>query len=116
MSEQVTPLGVDVRALHPAAEWSDDCNGKQNYDGPVVSISTRYWPGWKSSDGRPSAVAAIVLNGARGDHYPIVEYEVSADTPGEVRAAVEAWVAGQYDALRDLLLTTVAGLPAGSST
>ena len=28
----------------PCAEWTDDCQGKKDYDGPLLSISTRYWP------------------------------------------------------------------------
>jgi hypothetical protein len=26
------------------ARWTDDCQGKKDYDAPIVVISTRYWP------------------------------------------------------------------------
>ena len=31
--------------MQPYAMWTDDCQGKKDYDGNMVSISTRYWPG-----------------------------------------------------------------------
>jgi hypothetical protein len=30
--------------LKVPAKWTDDCQGKKDYDGDIVSISTRYWP------------------------------------------------------------------------
>lgn len=26
------------------AKWTPDCQGKKDYDGQILSISTRYWP------------------------------------------------------------------------
>lgn len=26
------------------ATWTDDAQGKKDYDGPILTISTRYWP------------------------------------------------------------------------
>jgi hypothetical protein len=30
--------------MKPAIVWTDDCQGKKNYDGSILSISCRYWP------------------------------------------------------------------------
>ncbi len=27
-----------------AAKWTNDCQGKKDYDGSIVRITTRYWP------------------------------------------------------------------------
>lgn len=95
--------------MKPCAAWSDDYGGKQDYDGRLLSISTRYWPGFKSRDGRPSAKASIVLNHGEPDQYGFNDYavwrerEFSAETEAEVKAAVEAWVQEQFDEVRSLL-------------
>ena len=37
-----------------AAEWTDDCQGKKDYDGDVLAITTRCWPAsyWSGSCAR----------------------------------------------------------------
>ena len=27
-----------------SAKWTNDCQGKKDYDGPILEVSTRYWP------------------------------------------------------------------------
>ena len=85
--------------FQPTAKWTPDCNGKQDYDGRLLSISTRYWPAWKSSDNRPSANAAIHVDHGIphpeeefADYSVLAEAEFSADTETEVKAQVEEWV------------------------
>lgn len=93
------------------AEWTDDCQGKKDYDAPLVSLSTRYWPrgggfavlsqgrGWEDNDARPnirpSARAKIILH-TRGDDSVIAEQYFEHDTEEAVKAAVEEWAEGQY--------------------
>jgi len=90
-----------------APEWTDDCQGKKDFDGEIVSVSTRYWPRGGSADVydvtprgvavvprdmsvRPSAHSAIVVCGVN-----VVESDFEGDTEAEVKAAVEKWVAEQ---------------------
>ena len=113
MKENVLDMG-------PAARWTPDCQGKWDYDGRLISISTLYWPqggGYHISDGkgdfrpsiemyplvRPSAHSSIHINcgepdenGFNSPYAHLVEKDFEADTQGEVRAAVEQWVAEQY--------------------
>lgn len=97
------------------ARWTDDCQGKKDYDGRLVSISTRYWPRgggfsifntatreWSggSNEIRPHAQSAIVLHrGDPGDAewVDLIEQNFEAETEEEVRAQVEAWAVTQYD-------------------
>ena len=105
--------------MKPYAMWTPDCQGKQSYDGEIISISTRYWPGpggggamtFDPATGafgtlpygkRPSAHSSILLNiGPREEHDGGGDYlvwrdrEFEADTEAEVKALVEAWVAEQ---------------------
>jgi hypothetical protein len=78
--------------LKPCAEWKNDCQGKKDFDGPILSVSTRYWPG----PGRPSATTSIYLNigppGADVDDIIWRQRDFEADTEAEVKAAVESWV------------------------
>lgn len=95
------------------AEWTDDCCGKKDYDGEVLSVSTRYWPRGGSAlmldtarpdlglhhvdDGsRPSAKSSLLLYGD-GDYMTLTEHEFEADTFEEVAALVEAWAQEQMD-------------------
>jgi hypothetical protein len=90
---------MSTNTFQPTAKWTPDCNGKQDFDGPLLTISTRYWPAWKSSDNRPSASAAIVVNHGIphpeeewADYSTLAEADFAADTETEVKAQVEAWV------------------------
>lgn len=102
------------------AEWTDDCQGKRDYDGPVISISSRFYPGAASGKGamcftlegakltesvipygdRPSAVSAVVLNIGDQDCIALKEEKFEADTDAQVFAMVEAWAEQQHDAIR----------------
>jgi hypothetical protein len=89
--------------LIPCALWTPDCQDKQNFDGPILSIWTRYWPGPNSRGAwLPSASAKIVLNlgpreeGDCGGLYRVWrEQKFEADTEAEVKALVEAWARHQ---------------------
>jgi hypothetical protein len=104
-------------------KWTPDCQGKWDYDGDLVRVSTRYWPrggsahiyqgGQFVSDQhsperqhiKPSANSTIYV----GEDFDDVwrEKDFTGETEAEVKAAVEQWVAEQYGALRLLL-----GMPA----
>lgn len=94
------------------AEWKDDCQGKKDFDGAVVVLSTRYWPPPSSGHGstllrrehgavtvetlpygeQASAHAAIALvQGKHGDFLALTDEHFYAPTEAEVKAAVEAW-------------------------
>lgn len=109
--------------IEPCAAWSNDCQGKKDYDGRLLSISTRYWPGPSGGGAmlldmdtgqcgtvaygpKPSAHAAIHINhGAPdepdgyGDYTALCEAEFSGDTEEEVKAKVEAWVKEKANAI-----------------
>lgn len=113
--------------MKPSAAWTDDCQGKKDYDGELLSISTRYWPGsreqadgghWNAiegghfvtrpyrSDGKPHASAKILLmhgDQDMGDYVVWRAQEFVADTPEEVKALVEEWVQARFDEVRQLL-------------
>jgi hypothetical protein len=107
---------MDPAQVQPAARWTSDCGGKQDYDGPLLSISTRYWPAWKSADNRPSAHASIIVKHGLvteddewGDYSTLAEVDVQADAEAEVKAQVEAWV--RTECARILTRLGVASLP-----
>lgn len=102
--------------MNVPAEWTPDCQGKQDFDGQLVTLSTRYWPrgggvavfsraeGWQDNDARPnirpSAHATIYLGSTRNEHYDdavrLCDVRVDAETEAEVKARVEAWAAEQF--------------------
>lgn len=89
-----------VTTPRPDARWTPDVGGKQDYDGPLLDISTRYWPAWKSQSGLPSAVASVLVRHSEG-YTTWREQEFEADTEAQVKVLVEAWAAEQFaDVLR----------------
>lgn len=112
--------------FEPCAAWTPDCQGKWDYDGRLLSISTRYYPGPEGGGAmtfdtatsafgtlpygpRPHAHAAIHLNHGEPDRYGYGDYlvlreaEFDADTEAEVKALVEAWVTAQVNDIARLL-------------
>jgi hypothetical protein len=100
--------------VKPNIEWTPDCSGKWDYDGHIISISTRYWPaggGFHVSNGgvfvdsaeifphiKPSAHARIVLRCAGYDEsLDLIGKEFEAGTEAEVKAQVESWVQEQFE-------------------
>ena len=89
------------------AEWTPDCQGKQDYDADLVSLSTRYWPRgggyaemtadgrWLENEARPSippsATATIYLQ-----DEPLTTGSFDGATEAEVKAKVEAWAREQF--------------------
>ena len=93
-------------------EWTPDCCGKQDFDGPLVQVLTRYWPAGGShmvfdaaepekglrpaNDGsKPHANCAIYV-GYYDESNALAEKDFRADTEAEVKVLVEAWVSEQF--------------------
>ena len=114
---------TDIEKLTPCCKWTDDCQGKKDYDGRLISISTRYWPSGGgfhilrdgdfklSTDPEilPSAHASIHLNhgepddDGHGDYAVLAEKEFEATTQEEVQRQVETWVLQQFRDIAALL-------------
>ena len=90
-------------------EWTDDCQGKKDYDADLVRLSTRYWPHgggfstfdtstgiWADNEARPeakpSATASIMLQ-----EEAVSTADFKAETEAEVKALVEKWAQEQFD-------------------
>lgn len=106
------------------AQWTDDCQGKKDYDGHLVSLSTRYWPrgggflllradgGIEDNDARPevrpSANATVYLGSTEDDYLDdavvLAKQDFEADTQEEVQRQVEEWAAKQYGRIAEALL------------
>ena len=114
-----TPMDPIPDKLTCVAEWDDDCCGKKDYDGPVCSVSTRYWPRGgghfivHATPGReakiegnearpevkPSATSHLLINFQEDDGLGgvLIEKDFEAETFEEVKAQVEAWSQEQMD-------------------
>jgi hypothetical protein len=102
-----------------SARWTCDCCGKQDYDGELVVLSTRYWPrgggylllnhgkieGNESRpDVKPSARSAICINDGDSDDYiELVAKDFEADTEEDVKSQVEAWAQQRFNRIVDVL-------------
>lgn len=100
--------------FEPFAAWTDDCQGKKNYDFPVIGVNTRYWsPGgmivYDATAGRfvdqlttnhtATCSLEIVHRGTDDefpDRYSLIERDFSGDSFEAVKADVEAWAREQY--------------------
>lgn len=120
MSEQNSNSRNDGKPMLPAvlpinAEWRDDCQGKKDYDGEILRISTRYWGSRRRVDGtltKPSAKSSLMLSYRANDELPtydpgytdLVEQEFEAETEAEVKAQVEAWAQQKMNEVVRLLI------------
>lgn len=104
------------------AFWTDDCQGKQSYDGQIVEVRTRYWPrggGFMEfntytrefrenedrSEIKPSAYSEIVLLDREEDHdEALASQDFEDETEEGVKASVEKWVQEQYSRIETLLI------------
>lgn len=98
--------------IEPIAEWTLDCNGKQDYDANLVTLSSRYWPrggGFFTFDtstgilgedrdrpeNKPCASSTIYV---LDEQYAHADFE--GETEEEVKAQVEAWAAAQVESVK----------------
>ena len=105
-----------IGSFIPCAKWTDDCQGKKDFDGRLVSISTRYWPSNYSKDGRRSANASIVINHGEPDQYGFADYltiaeqDFNGETEEEVKRQVERWVNERLQEIAGLLMSHYKGV------
>jgi len=102
------------------AEWTDDCCGKKDYDGDIVSISTRYWPpggGYfvvnnapekvtigEAKDGSlPNARSSLIIRVKDNDYIVLEETNIEGQSLEEVKQKVEEWAQGQYKNIISIL-------------
>lgn len=67
-------------------KWTSDCCGKQDYDGPVLSLETRLWPD-------NTAISSVILGSLEdGPYETLCEASFEGETEAEVKHKVEKWV------------------------
>lgn len=84
--------------------WVSDCQGKQDYDGSLVSVSSRYWPPNYRQDGLHSAESIVYVGKSEA-----VRQEFTDSTEAGVKLKVEAWVAERSLQVRLALSTAFVG-------
>jgi hypothetical protein len=90
--------------IRPPCLWTNDCSGKQNYDGRLLWVSTRYWPDftahcsihlcmapaqWPEPNDPNHEVEALYND----DYVTVADAYFKGDNKAEVQRAVEEWVA-----------------------
>lgn len=105
------------------AEWTDDCQGKKDYDGNILSISSRYWPrgggffaihfqGGRAvqieedsdrPDILPSARSSLLLRYDEDESIELASQDFEAETQEEVQRQVETWAQQQMDRVVEIL-------------
>jgi hypothetical protein len=125
-------LTVDEQPLRHTAVWTDDCQGKKDFDGNAVAISTRYWPGYSTvfdlarpelglhqiPTGGPSATAALVvlhqpvtIQGSYHERLILAEQDFEGPTEADVKRQVEEWVRAQFERMVAVLRREFGGGP-----
>lgn len=80
------------------AKWTDDCQGKKDFDGEVLSISSRFYPPSYSRDGQTfSAMSSLNLYGTDDSYAEVVRGDFKGATEEEVKAKVENWASAQWN-------------------
>ncbi len=115
-------MKMDHSDLELDIEWTDDCQGKKDFDADVLSVSTRYWPRgggftiinppgvpYETNADRsilPSAVSHISLCGE-----VIAEKYFEGDSEAEVKWSVEMWVKTQLVTITGLIMAQYKVIP-----
>lgn len=86
--------------------WRHDCQGKQDYDGRIVEVSTRYWPPNYDRDGQHTAHSSILLGGVE-----VVDANFTAQTIAECKRLVEEWVAGKIQSIEQAVTAALGPAP-----
>lgn len=84
------------------ARWTDDCQGKKDYDGEMVSLSTRCWPPRCDENGKYTAHSSVLLRWD-GDEAEMISRDFSGDNLTQVQAQVEEWAQKQFEAVAMLV-------------
>lgn len=92
-------------------KWTDDCQGKKDYDGDIVCISTRYWPPSREYGHKHTATCCVMI----GDGYPnfnhhsmiIADKEFEGDSFEEIREQVEVWAQKQASHVYRILIAAL---------
>lgn len=115
------------KTINPATRWTDDCQGKKDFDGWLISISTRYWPGPDkggtlviTGDGdiktlpyspKPSAHSSINIlfgeadeEGYNADYFMLAEKNFEGETEDDVKVQVEVWTKDKANQIKDALV------------
>ena len=104
-------MSIVDKELELAALWTDDCQGKKDYDGEICCISSRYWPrggGFSVFDGKtfstngdqnikPSAVSHIGIRLPDTDIFDLARKTFEGESFDEIKIQVEAWAKEQYE-------------------
>lgn len=99
------------------AEWTDDCQGKKDYDGTIIKLNSRYWPSvdYTLSGGnctKPSAQSCIAIywndNPEDKEYDPryidVIKQDFEGETEAEVKLKVEIWAKSQYDKITSAIV------------
>lgn len=78
-------------SYEPEIKWTNDCQGKKDYDGEFISVSTRYYPGTYQANRLCSASSQIGIP-VEGLLTVLAHKEFEAKTEQEVKLLVESWV------------------------
>ena len=90
--------------------WKNDCQGKKNYDGKLVTITTHYWPGpyavfdlglHEIYGARPSAKSTIWLVDCFGEELATKDFE--GESFDDVDEQVKSWGQQQMDRIATAL-------------
>lgn len=88
---------MEIKNIEFYTEWTNDCSGKQDFDFPVLRVSTRYWP---DHTAKPS----ILL----GREYVLAELPdkqyIEGRTEAECKQKVEEWVKKEITKILDKII------------
>jgi len=87
-------------------DWTDDCNGKKDYDGELVCISTRFWPSNYQKNGSCSAKCHVMMmdGGRSGESKDLIAQHFEGDSFDSVSSQVEEWAQTQADRVYKAIL------------
>lgn len=84
------------------AEWTLDCQGKQDYDASIIRLSTRYWPVGHANWIVASATSTLYIQ-----DFELISKDFEGTTESEVKVQVEKWAQEKFDEIVKLIKESI---------
>lgn len=84
-------------------KWTEDCQGKRDFDAPLLSVSCRYYPDFNVS----ASILFFVGSSIQGDYLVLAYSDIWGTSETNAKEQTEAWVKEQILLVTKTLFATL---------
>ena len=103
---------IKISELSLDAEWKDDCQGKKDFDGNILLLSTRFysesyhlrWPAKRKMASAASGLYFAAKINDESEWITLYKKEFEGATDSEVKKAVEDWTKSVFQEISQVVI------------